>query len=70
KPGRLYQCTQCGEIRCGSHICIGTAKSTEWWASTGVQCRSCGEGRYVQASIFAMNRRPQVTPGHYHRWQK
>ncbi len=46
-PLRIFRCTHCGEVRCGSDQCIGS-KGTHYkrWARSGTICRHCGEATY------------------------
>ncbi|MBF0626250.1 MAG: hypothetical protein HQL82_15780 [Magnetococcales bacterium] len=46
RPGRIFICNHCGEVRCGSTACTGSKGGHAWWAGAGVQCRHCGRGKY------------------------
>ncbi|WP_198947892.1 hypothetical protein [Magnetofaba australis] len=46
RPAHIYVCSHCGEVRCGQTNCTGSEGGDAGWASSGTQCRHCGDGRY------------------------
>jgi hypothetical protein len=72
-PRHIYQCTDCGEIRCGSNSCTGSfdAEYPQWATNRG-KCRHCGIGTYQIADDInpedietVMERVPAARPREY-----
>lgn len=53
-PGRVYKCTVCHEVRCGSPQCKGTSVTEFALAASGIKCRACHKGQYNAISSFEM----------------
>ena len=46
-PAYIYQCSDCGEVRCGNENCTGSFdESYRRWAAFGTGCRHCNTGHY------------------------
>ncbi|MBF0309644.1 MAG: hypothetical protein HQL56_08970 [Magnetococcales bacterium] len=52
RPVRIYQCSSCGEIRCSLDTCSGSLGFVSRWASSGIQCRQCHDGRYRSVDFY------------------